>query len=88
MVRASERGMGVAVITSVSASTPISAAFWRSSFALGHAEAVLLVDHHQAQLGVAQPLGDQRVRADQQVACCRRPAPCRPGRARACACRR
>ena len=68
MVSASERGIGVAVMTSVSASSAQLGGLLAQQLALVHAEAVLLVDHHQPQPGVAQLLHDQRMGADQDVA--------------------
>ena len=70
-VSASVRGMGVAVITRTSGLI----AFAHQLEALQHAEAMLLIHHHQAELRERHVLLDQRVRADDQVD--RRPRRCR-----------
>ena len=57
------RGIGVAVITS----TCGACAFFDQALALQHAEAVLLVHDHQAQLREFHRVFDQRVRADEQL---------------------
>ena len=79
-VIASVRGMGVAVITSTSGVHALA----HQRVALEHAEAVLLVDHHEPQpLEGHVPL-DQRVRAHREV---RSPLAPRPRAPRACASR-
>ena len=60
----SVRGMGVAVISSTCGALPLAG----QRLALGDAEAVLLVDHHQAQVGEGDGLLDQRVGADDDPA--------------------
>ena len=61
------RGIGVAVITSTSGSSPLP-----RSAALLDAEAMLLVDHRDAELRECDALGDERVRADDDVDLTRR----------------
>ena len=64
-VSASVRGIGVAVITSTCGAGALGLAGERR--ALEHAEAVLLVDHHEREPREARLLLDERVRPDHQV---------------------
>ena len=64
---AAVRGIGVAVITSTSGLRLSSTALAPQQVALLDAEAVLLVDHRDAEVGELHALVDQRVRADDEV---------------------
>ena len=63
MSMAAVRGIGVAVITSTSGASPFAA----EQVALLDAEAVLLVDHGDAEARELDAAVDQRVRADHDV---------------------
>ena len=79
---AAVRGMGVAVITSTSGESPFAA----QQVALLDAEAVLLVDHRDAEVGELHPAVDQGVRADEDVDGARRAGRRRCGGVRRPAC--
>ena len=81
-VMATVRGIGVAVMTSTCGRLPAALAAQRVP--LLDAEPVLLVDHHQAEVGELDLLLEQRVGADHDPGVAgerRRPAP-RAGRPR------
>ena len=59
------RGIGVAVITRSSAPRPVPFRLQRQP--LMHAEAMLLVDHHQREVAEFDRLLKQSVRADENV---------------------
>ncbi len=77
------RGIGVAVITSMSTRLALGA----ERQALVHAEAVLLVDDGKAEVAERDVLLEQRMRADDDVDRARRQAPRSTRRALARPCR-
>ena len=79
---AAVRGIGVAVITSTSGCVALAA----QQVALLDAEAVLLVDHRDAEVGELDAAVEQRVRADEDVDLAARAARrrCAAARPRSC----